>query len=118
MVIAHVGVTVVVIVVNAIAAAADFVRAPFVLENSASVGVPVSWLTPLGLLKAAGAVGLLLGLLGVPALGTAAAAGLVLFFVGALVTHLRAGDHSASLAFPASFLVLAAAALVSGLLVG
>ncbi|MDF2977159.1 MAG: DoxX family protein [Actinomycetospora sp.] len=117
MLIAHVGVTVVAILANAFAAAADFTRAQFVLDNSASVGVPLSWLPPLGLLKAAGAAGLLLGLLGVPVIGTAAATGLVLFFVGALVTHLRAGDHSASLAFPASFLLLALAALASSVLV-
>lgn len=116
MIITYGVVTVVAIIANALVAAADFVRAGFVLGNSASVGVPVSWLTPLGLLKAAGAAGLLLGLLGVPAIGTAAAAGLVLFFVGAVVTHLRAGDHSASLLFPASFLVLAAASLAFGLL--
>jgi hypothetical protein len=118
MVIVFVGVTVVAIIANAVVAAADLAHARFVLDNSASVGVPVSWLTPLGLLKAAGAVGLLLGLLGVPVIGTAAAAGLVLFFVGAVVTHLRAGDRSASLAFPASFLVLAAAALALAVLVG
>jgi hypothetical protein len=117
MVIAYVVVTVVAIISNALAAAADFARAPFVLDNSASVGVPISWLTPLGLLKAAGAAGLLLGLLGVPAIGTAAAAGLVLFFVGAVVTHLRAGDYSASLLFPGSFLVLTAASLAFGMLV-
>jgi hypothetical protein len=111
MVLVSVGVTVVAIIANAFVAAADLARARFVLDNSASVGVPVSWLTPLGVLKAAGAVGLLLGLLGVPVIGTAAAAGLVLFFIGAVVTHVRAGDRSISLAFPASFLVLAAAAL-------
>lgn len=41
----------------------------------------------MGLLKAAGAGGLLLGLTGVPLIGTAAAIGLTLF-VGAVVTHL------------------------------
>jgi hypothetical protein len=118
MVIAHIGVTVLAIIANAFAAAADFARARLVLDNSASVGVPLSWLTPLGLLKTAGAAGLLLGLLGVPVVGTAAATGLVLFFVGAVVTHLRAGDRSASLAFPASFLLLAVAVLVSSVLAG
>jgi hypothetical protein len=117
MVIAYVGVTVAAIIANAVAAAADLARTQFVLDNSASVRVPVSWLTPLGLLKAAGAAGLLLGLLGVPAVGTAAAAGLVLFFVGAVVTHLRAGDYSASVGFPASFLALAAASLALDVLV-
>ena len=118
MVIAYVCTTIVAIVANAFVAAADFARAPFVVQNSSSVGVPASWLTPLGLLKAAGAAGLLLGLLGVPFIGTAAAGGLVLFFVGAVLTHLRAGDRSASLGFPAGYLLLAAASLVLGLLVG
>jgi hypothetical protein len=117
MVTTYVGVTLVTIVANAVVAGADLVRARFVLQNSASVGVPVSWLTPLGLLKAAGAAGLLLGLLGVPGVAGAAAAGLVLFFVGAVLTHLRAGDRSVALAFPAGFLLLAVATLVLGLLV-
>ena len=116
MVIAYFGVTILAVVANAFIAVADFARAPFVLSNSASVGVPVSWLTRLGLLKAAGAVGLLLGLLGIPFIGLAAAAGLVLFFVGAVLTHWRAGDYSTSVGFPASYLLLAAASLALGLL--
>lgn len=52
--------------------------------------MPQSWLTPLGILKAAGAGGLLLGLIGAPLIGEAAAIGLILFFVGAIITHLRA----------------------------
>jgi hypothetical protein len=71
----------------------------------------------LGLLKAAGAVGLLFGLLGVPFIGTAAAGGLVLFFVGAVLTHFRAGDYSPSVGFPALYLLLAAASLALGLAV-
>ncbi len=82
---------VVVIVATAIVTAgvalADFIPARFVLANSAEVGVPRSWLRPLGALKLAGAIGLVVGLLGMPALGIAAAAGLVLFFVGAVLTH-------------------------------
>lgn len=117
MVIAHVAVTIAAIIANAFIAAADFARAQFVLNNSASVGVPTSWLTSLGLLKAAGAGGLLLGLVGVPIIGTAAAAGLVVFFIGAVVTHFRAGNYSASVGFPASYLFLAAASLVLDLLV-
>jgi hypothetical protein len=114
---AYVVVTVVAVVANGFAATADFLRAGFVLDTSAGVGVPESWLTNLGLLKAAGAAGLLLGLLGVPMIGPAAAAGLVLFFVGALVAHLRARDFSASLGFPLAYLLVAAAALVLGLAV-
>ena len=112
---AYIAVTGLAIVANAFVATADFLRAGFVLGNSAAVGVPESWLTGLGLVKAAGAAGLLLGLSGVPLIGTAAAAGLVLFFVGAVATHLRAGDHSLSLGFPLAFLVLASAALVLSL---
>ena len=87
---AYVAVTVLAIVATGAIAAADLMRAEFVLTNSANVGVPESWLTPLGLVKAAGAAGLVLGLAGVPLIGTAAALGLTLFFVGAIVTHLRA----------------------------
>lgn len=111
MFIAYVVVTVVTIVVNAGAAGADFARAEFVLATSAQVGAPRSWLPWLGALKAAGAAGLLLGLLGVPFIGVAAAAGLVLFFVGAMVAHVRARVFG-NIAFPAVFLALAVASLV------
>ncbi|WP_414937323.1 DoxX family protein [Amycolatopsis sp. cmx-11-51] len=99
------------IVINAGIAAADFARVSFVLRNSAEVDVPPSWISPLASLKAAGAAGLLLGLLGVPYLGTAAAVGLVLFYVGAVSTHVRARVLY-NIAFPAGFLTLAVATLV------
>ncbi len=99
------------IAANAVIAAADLVRAPFVLANSAAVGVPSSWLPALGLAKAAGAAGLLLGLLGVPVIGLAAGIGLVLFFVGAVVAHVRAGVLR-NIGVPAAFLALAAATVV------
>lgn len=105
---------VVVTLVTAVAAGgialADFVPANFVLANSAEVGVPRSWLLPLGALKLAGALGLLAGLLGVKALGIAAATGLVLFFIGAVVTHLKAGILY-NIAFPGGYLLLSAATL-------
>jgi DoxX-like family len=107
---AYVVVTIVGILATGAIAAADFARAPFVVSNSASVGVPESWLTTLGLLKAAGAAGLALGLAGVPLVGSAAALGLSFFFVGAIVTHLRAHNHD--LLFPAAYLVLAVSSLV------
>ncbi|MGO9779255.1 MAG: DoxX family protein [Streptosporangiaceae bacterium] len=81
------------IVANAVAAMADFTRANFALANSVRVGVPSSWLPTLGALKMAGAAGLLLGLLGIPYIGIAAATGLVLFFLGAIGFHLRAHEH-------------------------
>jgi hypothetical protein len=51
----------------------------------------------------------------VPVLGTAAAIGLVLFFVCAVYTHLRAGDYSPQFGLAIGFLSLAVAALVLGL---
>ena len=78
-------------------------------------GVPESWLTfPIGTLKTAGALGLLLGLFGVPLVGTAAAIGLVLFFVCALYTHVRASDYSPQFFLANGFLALAVATLVLG----
>ncbi|HWS94680.1 MAG TPA: DoxX family protein [Mycobacterium sp.] len=91
-------------------AVADLIPAGFVLANSAEVGVPRSWLPALGAVKLAGAGGLVVGLLGVPALGIAAAVGLVLFFVGAVVTHLRA-HVLYNIAFPGAYLCLCAATL-------
>ncbi|WP_067491764.1 DoxX family protein [Actinomadura hibisca] len=111
MFIAYVVVTVVTVVVCAVVAVADFARAEFVLANSAEVGVPRSWLPLLGALKAAGAVGLLLGLLGVRLLGIAAAVGLVLFFAGALGFHVRRRVFY-NIAFPGGYFALAIASLV------
>ena len=79
-------VLIVTIVANMGIALADFASAKFVLNNSAQVGVSTTWLPMLGALKAAGAVGLLLGLLGVRLIGIAAALGLVVFFIGAVAT--------------------------------
>ncbi|MEB3981615.1 DoxX family protein [Mycobacterium sp. 663a-19] len=103
-------VTVATAAITAAAGVADLVPAGFVLANSAEVGVPRSWLPALAGLKLAGAVGLVVGLLGLRALGIAAAAGLVLFFVGAVLTHLRARVLY-NIAFPGAFLCLSAASL-------
>jgi hypothetical protein len=84
------------------------------LANSAEVGVPPSWLPLLATLKAAGAAGLLIGLLGVRYVGIAAAIGLVLFFTGALAVHVRARVFY-NLAFPGTYWLLAAASLVLAL---
>jgi DoxX-like family len=105
-----IAVTVSTAVVIAAIAVADLVPAKFVLANSAEVGVPRSWLPALAAAKLAGAAGLIVGLLGLRALGIAAAVGLVLFFVGAVITHLRARVLY-NIAFPGAFLCLSAAAL-------
>jgi hypothetical protein len=99
------------LIVNAAAAAADLLRARFVLANSAQVGVPEAWIPLLGALKAAGAAGLLVGLLWVRPIGIAAAIGLVLFFIGAIATHIRARVLY-NLAFPGFYLALAVGSLI------
>jgi hypothetical protein len=111
MFIAYAIITVIAILANAGMAIADFLRANFVVANSAEVGLSQTWLPWLAALKAAGAAGLLLGLMGVPVIGVVAAAGLVMFFVGAIAAHLRARVYH-SIAFPSGYLGLAAASLV------
>jgi DoxX-like protein len=63
---------------------------------------------PLAALKGAGAAGLLLGLLGLRLFGIAAAVGLVLFFTGALATHVGARAFR-NIAFPGAYFALAIA---------
>jgi DoxX-like family len=90
-------------------AIANFARAGFVLANMGEVGVPRSRVPRLAALKAAGAAGLLLGLLGAWPIGSiAAAAGLVLFFTGAIAAHVRARMFH-NIAFPGAYFALAAA---------
>jgi len=88
-----------------------------IIPPMARVGVPESWLAfPIGTLKTAGAAGLLLGLLlGLPLIGTAAAIGLVLFFVCAIYTHVRASDYSPQFGLAIAFLSMAVATLALGL---
>jgi len=70
--------------------------------------LPRSWGPVLGMLLAAGSLGLLTGF-AVPLLGTLAAAGLVAYFVGAIGAHLRVGSRQ--LVGPAVFLAVSVAAL-------
>ncbi|WP_222121414.1 DoxX family protein [Corynebacterium glyciniphilum] len=104
---AVVGVTV---AANIFIAAADLLRARFVLENSAEVNVPAKWLPTLAVLKGSGGVGLSLWFFDVPVVPTVAAAGLVCFFLGANLAHLRARVFH-TIAFPGFYLALAASSL-------
>ncbi|MQA86605.1 MAG: DoxX family protein [Streptosporangiales bacterium] len=107
---AFVVVTVLTTAANTSAATVDFIRSEWLLVNMTKTGVPHSWLFPLGALKVAGALGLLAGI-GVPLIGVAASVGLVLFFVGAIVTVMRGHAYSL-IPYPASFLLLAVGSLV------
>jgi len=111
MTIAYLIVTVITIAANIAIAIADLAKARFVLANSAEVGLPPRFLPSLAACKAAGATGLALGLLGFDLIATAAASGLVVFFVGAIAVHLRARVFH-NIAFPAAYLALAVASLV------
>ncbi|MFE1953358.1 DoxX family protein [Streptomyces sp. NPDC059524] len=88
---------------------ATFSRNPQVVSGMTKVGVPDSWLPWLATAKAAGALGLLAGLAVAP-LGVAAAVGLVLYFVGAVISHVRVKDFA--MAPVVVLTLLAAAALV------
>ena len=112
---AYVVVTLLAIAANTFSGVAALVHFKPILPGMAKAGVPESWLTVLGILKTAGAVGLLLGLIGVPLIGTAAAIGLILFFIGAIIAHLRARDYSQQFGLAIGFLLLAVATLVLSL---
>jgi uncharacterized membrane protein YphA (DoxX/SURF4 family) len=75
-----------------------------------TVGVPMRYFPALAACEMAGATGVVLGLWW-PAIGVAASAGLVLYFVAAVGAHLRVHDGKGT--GPAAFLLaLSAAALV------
>ncbi|MGW4163457.1 DoxX family protein [Streptomyces sp. NPDC004788] len=78
--------------VNGSAAIPNFIGHEYPKSQADKLRVPRSWMRPLGALLAAGALGLLAGF-AVPVLRTLAAAGLVLYFLGALWAHLRVRDY-------------------------
>ena len=92
---AYIAVTILAAVVVASAAALNFTHNKSVADTVERLGVPVSWQVPLGLLLAAGSLGLVTGF-ALPALGIAAASGLVLYFLCAAGTHIRAHDTRAA----------------------
>lgn len=118
---AHLVVTLIAIGANAFSGLAAITRFAPVMKTLGPAmdiaRVPRSWLVfPIGTLKTVGAANLALGLFGAPVVGTAAAIGLVLFFVCAAYTHIRVSDYSPTF-FLASgfFLPLAVASLALGL---
>ena len=73
-----------------------------------TIGLPLKYFPLLAACEFAGALGLVVGIWW-PPIGIAAGIGLVLYFVGAIVAHLRVGDMGIGSA--AFMLALAAAAL-------
>ncbi|MFE6227089.1 DoxX family protein [Streptomyces sp. NPDC057854] len=87
-------------------------RAKFVVEPLAAYGVPRSWWNGLGVLKLAGAAGLVAGFW-VPVVGALAAVGLVLYFAGAVITVVRAKAYG-HVTFPLVYMAPAVGVLAVG----
>lgn len=110
---AYLVVTVVAAAMAAFSAGSVFFRAEWTVKPLADYGVPRAWWPWLGAAKAAGAAGLLAGL-AVPVIGRLAAIGLVLYFLGAVITVLRARWFS-HVPFPLVYAAPAVASLVLGM---
>jgi hypothetical protein len=90
--VAYVTINIVAAIFAGIAAVTYFIRHPFPTAQLEMKRLPSSWMLRLGAALATGSVGLLAGF-AAPALGTLASLGLVLYFVGALIAHLRVGSR-------------------------
>ncbi|GAB3406937.1 DoxX family protein [Flindersiella endophytica] len=90
-----------------------FARATWVVQPITEYGVPESWWNWLGAAKAAGAAGLVVGLF-VPAIGLLAGGCLVLYFIGAVATVVRARRLS-HVGYPLLYMAPVVAALALGL---
>jgi DoxX-like family len=111
----YLAVTLIATAANGFSGVAALLHFQPIMGAMAKAGVPVSWLTfPIGTLKTLGALGLAAGLVFRP-LGVSAAIGLVLFFVCALYTHIRAGDYSPQFGLAIGFLGLNVTALALSL---
>jgi uncharacterized membrane protein len=107
--VAYIVVTILAALANGYAASMNFIGAESVKVVADQVQVSQRWMVPFGALLASGALGLLIGL-AVPALGMAAAIGLVAYFVCALGAHIRA--HNRNVGGAVTFLMLALGALI------
>jgi hypothetical protein len=85
---AYVIVTLMAAALVALASGGTFAHATWVVEPLSNYGVPRSWWPWLATAKAAGAAGLLVGLF-VPVIGVMAGIGLVVYFIGAVITVVR-----------------------------
>lgn len=114
---AYVGVAVLMALLAAASGVAKLRGDPHVVKVVHEVvGVPLKWFTWLAACEIAGAIRLLAGIAWAP-LGVAAAAGLVVYFIGAVVAHLRVGDVK-GIGMPAFPLGLAVACLITRILAG
>ncbi|BBY02802.1 hypothetical protein MSEO_33010 [Mycobacterium seoulense] len=99
-------VTIIAIVLNGFSGVSALVHFAPIIAPMRRAGVPLSWLRfPIGTLKTLGTLGLIVGLW-VPAVGIAAAAGLTVFFICAMYTHVLANDISGQFALAGFFFAL------------
>lgn len=106
---AYLIVTLVAIALNGFSGVSALAHFAPIIPGMEAAGVPLSWLTfPIGTLKTLGALGLVVGLW-IPPIGLAAAAGLVIFFVCAMYTHVLHGDISPQFGLASLLLALNAA---------
>jgi hypothetical protein len=94
----------------AVAAIRKLTHREDVVRSYLRAGVPEDRLNLLAAVLLAGATGLLIGLAWAP-IGVAAAAATVVYFIGAVTAHIRAGDAQ-HLPTPLAFEAMAVAALV------
>ena len=95
---------------NIYAGICDFTLPKWLLSNIKRLQLEQRWLPTLGVLKILGGLGLLAGIVVRP-IGIAAAAGLVIYFIGAMFTVLRVRWY-ANLPFPVAWFALAVWAFV------
>jgi hypothetical protein len=93
-----------------VSAYTKLIRNQQLVDGLTSLGVPLGMFPFLAACEIAGAAGLVIGIWWAP-LGIAAAVGVVLYFVGAVGTHLRKSDYT-GMPSPAVLLLSSAAVLI------
>lgn len=83
-------------------------RVPAIVESMHAVGVSDAQMRILATLELLGAAGLVVGIW-VPIIGIAAAACLALYFLGAVIAHVRAAEPAKTMLTPVILMVLAIA---------
>ncbi|NNH69977.1 DoxX family protein [Nocardia uniformis] len=95
MFIAYIVLAILLSVILVISGRAKLIKDEEITSTMVRLGVPLNWFPILAGLEFAGAVGLLAGIAYRP-LGIAAGIGVVLYFLGAVISHLRAADIQGS----------------------
>ena len=115
MFIAHIAVVILMALLVTVSGVAKLRRSPHVVKIiNEVVHVPLKWFSWLAACEFAGAIVLLVGIAW-PLIGLAAAVGLVIYFLGAIIAHLRVRDIK-GINSPAFLLGVAVACLITRVL--